>query len=115
MEWRRKIILPKKTSFGNHEMVSVGRTLQGKRDIAYIDGVYKNKKQTFQEHKPDPGPGGSPTPCALGQTQSQVLLPFRPSSLQMDRLWAMQADVTCPNTSVAADQTSCLESNQTGG
>lgn len=32
MEWRRKIILPKKTSFGNHEMVSVGRTLQGKRE-----------------------------------------------------------------------------------
>ena len=79
-----------------------------------MDG-YKNKKQTFQEHKPDPGPGGGPTPCALGQTQSQVLRPFRPSSLQMDRLWAMQADVTCPNTSVAADQTSRLESNQTGG
>lgn len=34
VEWRRKIILPKKTSFGNHEMVSVGRTLQGKREQA---------------------------------------------------------------------------------
>ena len=79
-----------------------------------MDG-YKNKKLTFQEHKPDPGPGGGPTPCALGQTQSQVLRPFRPSSLQVDRLWVMQADVICPNTSVAADQTSRLESNQTRG
>ena len=47
-----------------------------------MDG-YKNKKQTFQEHKPDPGPGGGPTPCALGQTQSQVLRLCCPSSLQM--------------------------------
>ena len=43
----------------------------------------------------------------------QVLRPFCLSSLQMDRLWAIQVDVICHNTSVAANQTSRLESNQT--
>ena len=31
-----------------------------------MDG-YKDKKQTFLEHRQDPGPGGGPTPCALRQ------------------------------------------------